>query len=136
VVVKIDKLSAERMEAQRRAMLASGGKPFFSVQHNTQIAAFWPTKFFWDTRRDPTGAMVSGVWAEGDWSQAGKDAVQGKNFRSFSPTFFVDKVSNDEDDPAQVQSNGAAPLNMGALENDPAFGSKMSPLWSDNQPRA
>jgi hypothetical protein len=135
VVVEINQLSAERMEQQRRALVAGGGKPFFSVQHNTQIAAFWPTKFFWDTRRDPTGAMVSGVWAEGEWSQAGKDAVQGKNFRSFSPTFFVDKVSNDENDPALVEANSSAPLNMGALENDPAFGRAMPPLWHDNQPQ-
>jgi hypothetical protein len=136
VCVKIDELSAERMEDQRRQLVAGGGKPFFSVQHNTQIAAFWPTKFFWATRRDPTGKAVTGVWADGEWSQAGKDAVEGKNFRSFSPTFFVDKISNDEDSPAEVECNEGAPLNMGALENDPAFGSKMAPLWSDNQPRA
>ena len=135
VVVLINELSADRMEQQRQALAAGGGKPFFSVQHNTQIAAFWPSRFFWDTRPDPTGAVVSGVWASGEWSQAGKDAVEGKNFRSFSPTFFVDKISVDAEDPAQVQCNPDAPLNIGALENDPAFGGAMSPLWPD-QPRA
>ena len=136
VVVEINEVSAERMEQQRRALVASGGKPFFSVQHNTQIAAFWPNRFFWDTRRAPDGKMVTGVWSSGDWSQAGKEAVEGKNFRSLSPTFFVDKVSNDEDAPAQVQCNPGAPLNLGALENDPAFGSAMSPLWHDNRSHA
>jgi hypothetical protein len=135
VVVEINEVSAERMEQQRRALAASGGKPFFSVQHNTQIAAFWPTKFFWATRRAPDGKMVQGVWADGEWSQAGREAVEGKNFRSFSPTFFVDKISNDEDSPAQVVCNPDAPLNIGALENDPAFGGAMSPLWHDNRPR-
>ena len=128
VCVLIDEVSAERMEEQRAALEAAGNKPFFSVQHNTQIAAFWPTKFFWDKRIDATGSFVAGVWAEGEWTKAGKEAVEGKNFRTFSPTFFVDKISNDEDDPAQVEANSNAKLNMGALENDPAF-EKISPLW-------
>lgn len=136
VCVLIDEVSAERMEQQRAILAASGNKPFFSVQHNTQIAAFWPTKFFWATRRAPDGKMVQGVWTEGVWSQAGREAVEGKNFRSFSPTFFVDKVSNDEDSPAEVECNPGAPLNLGALENDPAFSGAMPPLWNDHQPRA
>ena len=135
VVVGVNQDSAAQLERQRQILAAQGNKPFFSVQHNTQIAAFWPTRFVWDRRLDPTGKLVTGVWAEGEWSNAGREAVEGKNFRSFSPTFFVDKVSNDEDDPAQVECNEGAPLNMGALENDPAFGSAMSPLWHD-QPRA
>jgi hypothetical protein len=136
VVVKIDELSAERMEEQRAALEENGNKPFFSVQHNTQIAAFWPTKFFWDTRPGADGKMVTGVWVQGEWSQAGKDAVEGKNFRSFSPTFFVDKISDDPESPAHVQSNPNAKLNMGALENDPAF-TAIPPLWiSQPQPRA
>ena len=128
VVVEINEVSAERMEEQRVALCAAGNKPFFSVQHNTQIAAFWPTKFFWDKRIDATGSFVAGVWAEGEWTKAGKEAVEGKNFRTFSPTFFVDKISNDEDSPAEVEANVHAKLNMGALENDPAF-EKISPLW-------
>ncbi|MDE2096194.1 MAG: hypothetical protein KGL39_03040 [Patescibacteria group bacterium] len=129
VTVKIDEVSAERMEEQRAALEAGGNKPFFSVQHNTQIAAFWPTKFFWDTRLDATGSLVSGVWAEGEWTQAGREAVEGKNFRTFSPTFFVDAIRNDPEDPVEVACNVDAKLNMGALENDPAFES-ISPLWA------
>jgi hypothetical protein len=136
VVVGVNQDSAARLERQRQILAAQGNKPFFSVQHNTQIAAFWPSRFCWDTRHDPTGRVVTGVWADGEWSNAGREAVEGKNFRSFSPTFFVDKISNDEDDPAQVECNEAAPLNMGALENDPAFGRAMPPLWHDHQPRA
>jgi hypothetical protein len=136
VVVGVNQDSAAQLERQRQILAAQGNKPFFSVQHNTQIAAFWPTRFVWDRRLDPTGRAVTGVWADGEWSNAGREAVEGKNFRSFSPTFFVDKVSNDEDDPAQVECNTTAPLNMGALENDPAFGGAMSPLWHDHQPRA
>ena len=136
VVVGVNQDSAAQLERQRQILAAQGNKPFFSVQHNTQIAAFWPTRFVWDRRLDPTGKLVTGVWVDGEWSNAGREAVEGKNFRSFSPTFFVDKVSNDEDAPAEVECNPGAPLNMGALENDPAFGGAMSPLWHDNRPRA
>jgi hypothetical protein len=136
VTVGVNQDSAAQLERQRQILAASGNKPFFSVQHNTQIAAFWPSRFCWDRRRAPDGQMVTGVWADGEWSNAGREAVEGKNFRSFSPTFFVDKVSNDEDDPAQVECSPGAPLNMGALENDPAFAGAMPPLWPDNHPRA
>lgn len=137
VCVLVDAESAENLERQRQAMEATGNKPFFSIQHSTQIAAFWPTKFSWDTRLDASGKLVQGVWADGTWSQAGREAVEGKNFRSFSPTFFVDKISQGPDDPAQVAFNPQAKLNMGALENDPAF-QTIAPLWSDTgtKPRA
>lgn len=131
VCVKIDETSAERMEAQRVALTDDKNKPFFSIQHSTQIAAFWPTKFFWDTRLDATGSLVSGVWAEGEWTKSGSQAVEGKDFRTFSPTFFVNEITNDPENPAEVVCNKNAKLNMGALENDPAF-QLISPLWSKN----
>lgn len=136
VVVRVDESSAARLEQQRQILAASGNKPFFSVQHNTQIAAYWPSRIYWAVKPDPTGKMVEGIWADGEWTAAGREAVEGKNFRSFSPTFFVNGISNDEDNPAEVMCNESAPLNMGALENDPAFGGAMSPLWPDNQSQA
>jgi hypothetical protein len=135
VTVLVDETTAARLEQQRQILEASGNKPFFSVQHNTQVAAFWPSRFFWDTRPDVTGKMVEGVWAEGEWTAAGREAVAGKNFRTFSPTFFVNGVSTDPDKPAEVVCNENAKLNMGALENDPAF-TTISPLWKNPQPQA
>lgn len=135
VTVKVDEETAAALEQQRQILEASGNKPFFSIQHNTQVAAFWPSRFFWDTRPDVTGKRVSGVWATGEWSQAGREAVAGKNFRTFSPTFFVNGVSTDPDSPAEVICNPDAALNMGALENDPAF-TTISPLWKNPQPQA
>jgi hypothetical protein len=129
VVVEVDELSAERLEEQRQILEASGGKPFFSIEHETDIAAFWPTKFVWDTRLDATGKLASGVWAEGEWSASGRAAILGKDFRSFSPTFFVNAVRNDPDNPAQVVCNPNARLNFGSVVNCPAFES-ISPLWS------
>ena len=134
VLVEVNQQSAELLEQQRELLAASGNRPFFSVQHSTQIAAFWPTRFVWDTRLDATGKLVEGVWADGDWSLAGREAVEGKNFRSFSPTFFVDRVTTDPARPAQVVCYANAKLNMGALENDPAFAA-ISPLWKNVQPQ-
>jgi hypothetical protein len=84
---------------------------------------------------DATGKLATGVWADGTWTKAGRESVEGGSFRSFSPTFFVNKISNGPDDPAQVECNPSAKLNMGALENDIAFTS-ISPLWDSAQPRA
>ena len=130
ITVRVTEAAAEQLEKQREALEATVGKPFFSIQHNTQIAAFWPIRFFWDTRLDATGSFVSGVWAEGEWTQAGKDAVDGKNFRTFSPTFHFQANRHDPDLCGEVICNPGAKLNMGALENDPAF-AKISPLWAD-----
>ena len=69
------------------------------------------------------------MWVDGVWSKSGKDARDGKDFRFFSPTFHVDAVRNDPDNPARVVCNKDARGNMGALENDPAF-LNMAPLSS------
>jgi hypothetical protein len=79
---------------------------------------------------DATGKMATGVWADGEWSGSGKRARDEKDFRSFSPTFFVDDTRNDWDFPAKVVCNVDARANMGALENDPAFGAAMSPIFA------
>jgi hypothetical protein len=133
VIVSIEPGAAVALENQRKALLAahSGHKPFFSVEHKSGCAAFWPKKFSWDTRVDATGQARTGVWADGTWSAAGVEARDGKNYRGFSPTFFVNEVKADPDDPAVVVCSPDAKLNMGALENDPAF-ADLPPLWAHN----
>lgn len=131
VIVEVNAKSADLLEAQRKILTAANKKPFFSVEHATGIAAFWPTSFFWDKRIDATGSLVEGVWTKGEWTKAGREAVEGKNFRTFSPTFFVDAIRNDPDNPVQVICCDDAKANCGALENDPAF-QAMSPLWCKN----
>jgi hypothetical protein len=130
VTLKVDPKTAEAIEQQRAIMASGVNRPFFSIEHGTDLAAFWPSRFFWAARPDPTGKIVEGVWAEGEWSQAGRDAVCGRNYRMFSPTFYTNELSNDTDNPAQVVCNPDAALNLGALVNDPAF-REMSPLWPD-----
>ena len=131
VTVEIDASAADALQEQFEALKAKGSKPFFSIEHETDVAAFWPDEFFWDGKVDPTGSWVEGVWAKGTWSKSGREAVQGKDFRSFSPVFFVDAIRNDPDNPVHVICCDDAKPNMGALENDPAFIS-ISPLWAKN----
>ena len=130
VTVLVNELTARRLERQRQVLEDTVGKPFFSVQHSSQIAAFWPSRFLWGKRRDVTGKLAEGVWAEGEWSQAGLEAVAGRNVRAFSPTFHFDTLRNATGRPIQIACNQHAKLNMGALENDPAF-KTISPLWAD-----
>lgn len=132
VTLVVDASSADAVERQRTLLEAKGKKPFFSIQHGTEIAGFWPEKFSWGTRMDATGKYVEGVWADGFWTGSGKKARDEKDFRSFSPTFFVDEVKDNPSDPAIVVCNADARANMGALENDPAFGRAMSPIWASN----
>lgn len=131
VAVLVNEATAATMEKQRKALESRGKKPFFSITHEREDAAFWPTEFFWGERVDATGARRVGVWARGIWSGSGKEAVEKKDFRTFSPTFFVDSLRTDERHPAVVICNEDARANMGALENDPAF-QAMSPLWCSN----
>lgn len=131
VCVEVDAEAAGLLEKQRKMLTKIGRKPFFSPAHKEVMAAFWPTKFFWDKRIDATGSLSEGVWCEGEWTSTGKELVEGKAFRTFSPTFFVDAIRNDPDDPVHVICCEDAKANMGALENDPAF-QEISPLWAHN----
>jgi hypothetical protein len=131
VCVEVESGAVDELEKQRKVLTASGKKPFFSLQHKEGVAAFWPDKFFWDTRIDATGSMATGIWASGEWTDSGRKAVEGKDFRTFSPTFHVDAIRDDPDNPVHVICCEEAKANMGALENDPAF-QNMSPLWAGN----
>lgn len=131
VTVLIDEQTARALETQRALLTSKGAKPFFSPSHEESMAVFWPNKFFWDTRVDPTGSLVSGVWASGEWTNTGKNYVEGKEFRTFSPSFHVEDIRNDPENPVRVICCEDAKANMGALVNDPAF-QNISPLWAKN----
>ena len=136
VVVEVDAQAADELNHQLEVFAERGLKPYLSIgddSHASDTAAFWPEKFFWATRADATGKMVQGVWCQGQWSDAGRAGVVGKNFRSFSPTFFVDELSVNPRQPARITANENANPNMGALINDPAF-TNISPLWAKQQP--
>ncbi len=119
VRVQVDQDTAAVAQAALEAHQAHGPqRPFFDFDHDNRAASAWPIKFGWQDGPKP------GVYAEVEWTDPGSSAVQGKSYRSFSPTFFVD-----DDSPARVIG---APLNMGGLVNNPAF-QQMNPLWAKAQ---
>ena len=134
VCVEINEDTVEALEAQRKALTAGGKKPFFSIEHESEKAGFWPTEFVWEKRLVPSGELWEGVWARGEWTKSGRDAVEGKDYRTFSPTFFVSAIRNDPQHPVQVVCEDEARANMGALENDPAF-QEMAALWASGKYR-
>src|SRR5882724_1948439 len=117
--VKIDDLAAANIQKQHEVLRASGKRPYFDFNHEDGPASFWPETFVWK--------QGEGVIAKGEWTRRGKSAVEGKDFRAFSPVFHVD---NKRSDPATVVCKETADPNMGGLVNNPAF--KDLPLWAKN----
>lgn len=115
--VQVDRSTAAALQQALQAHQAEGLRPWFDFDHDNDAAAGWPTQFLW---RD---TPLPGVYAKVEWSKSGAEAIAGKDYRSFSPTFFVD---DPKAKPARVKG---APVNMGGLVNAPAF-KKILPLWA------
>ena len=82
IKVKVDQHAAAAIEKQRTQLMSSGKRPYFDFNHEDGPASFWPESFLWRSGE--------GVIASGEWSRRGKTAVEGKDFRAFSPVFHVD----------------------------------------------
>ena len=120
IKVMVDQRTAGEVERQRGEIQTRTGKRvYFDFNHEDGPASFWPESFTWRAKE--------GVIAKGEWSASGKRAVEGKDFRAFSPVFHVDDKRKD---PARVVCCEQASPNMGGLVNDPAFSSL--PLWAKN----
>lgn len=121
VNVMVDRSTAAALQAQLDSVNArTGDRAYFDFNHDDKEASFWPTQFTW--RESP----VAGVYVAGEWSEAGKKAISGKAYRSFSPVFHVD---DDRKNPVRVIAYTNARPNMGGLVNNPAFKSNL-PLWA------
>jgi len=120
VQVLVDKASAQALDTQRQSVMSKTGKrPYFDFNHEDRAASFWPEKFYWDNGRN-------GVFAKGEWSRSGQEGIEGKDWRQFSPVFYVDSAKNK---PAKIICNEYAKPNMGGLVNDPAF-HDILPFWA------
>ncbi|MHC1762916.1 MAG: phage protease [Verrucomicrobiia bacterium] len=118
LTLQVDRNTAATLQQTLEAHRAAGPqKPWFDFDHDKQSAAGWPTQYLWRDTPAP------GVYAKVEWSKPGAEAISGKAYRSFSPTFYVD---DETANPARVIG---APLNMGGLVNDPAL-DKILPLWA------
>jgi hypothetical protein len=116
LIVHVNRATAETAQAALTAHIARGlTRPYLDFDHKGEQASAWPKRFTWKD------APVPGVYVEVEWSKPGEDAIRGKAYRAFSPSFFV---SNEK--PAVVIG---VPLNMGGLVNEPAF-KNILPLWA------
>lgn len=124
VTVEVTPQTAQVAQAVLTAALqASKHRPYFDFDHDEAAAAAWPLEFAWRESPKP------GVWARVEWSKAGAQAVTGKEYRTFSPAFFLDDESGTK--AARVVD---APMAMGGLVNDPAY-RDMEPLWTSGRVR-
>jgi len=120
ITVQVDRDTASTMQRDLEGKLtASEHRPFFDFAHDEKLAAAWPTSFEW--RDEPPG-----VYATVEWSDSGLKAVDGKDYRAFSPAFYANTTRGTPDKPARVTG---APMSMGGLVNDPAF-KTILPLWA------
>ena len=125
-----------QLDAVRRT--SAPQRPYFDFNHEKDRASFWPERF---------EAGGDGVYVIGEFSASGKAAVEGKDYRAFSPLFYTDaeiplqalrsapsltiapgKLGSAEA-PAQVICFESAGLNFGGLVNEPAFRA-MQPLFA------
>jgi hypothetical protein len=119
IKVNVTAAAADAIEAQRARLRAKGKRPYFDFNHEDDAASFWPDSFHW--------RAGEGVIAKGEWTRRGREAVEGKDYRAFSPVFHVD---NKRAEAARVICKEQADPNMGGLVNNPAFNNL--PLWAKN----
>jgi hypothetical protein len=74
----INEESARQVEAQRMSIFCSGHLPFFSIGHDSEVPAFYPSKFFWV---DDT--LQGGVYCSGSFTNIGRQF-----FERGRPTYF------------------------------------------------
>jgi phage I-like protein len=111
----------QRFLAEQLGSVAAGreDRPFFDFNHEDREASAWPTEFYW-AGDDPASG---GVRARLEWSESGRRAVEGRAFRRFSPTFYLD---------AAGRVTGSS-TNMGGLVNRAAF-KRIAPLIASAAP--
>lgn len=134
------KAAAAALNAQLAEVIKNRApqKPYCDFNHDRDKASFWPLEFV---------AEADGVYVVGEFSASGKSAIEGKDYRGFSPTFYTDAELPDKpltgkthievpagkigsaEKPAQIICNPRAGLNFGGLVNEPAF-TEISPLWA------
>jgi hypothetical protein len=120
IVILVDPRTANAVEEQREQIETRTDKRvYFDFNHEDGRASFWPQSFHW--------RAGEGVIAKGEWSESGRRAIEGKDFRAFSPVFHVDDKRKE---PSKVVCVPSAGPNMGGLVNDPAFSNL--PLWAKN----
>jgi len=105
VTVVVDAEGAERLAHDLEKRLSDEIRPHAGFDHAAGPASFLPQEFKWDESR--------GVVLKVDWTDAGKNAVSGRNYSYFSPTFLL----GDEGQILGLPKTGE----IGSMTNNPAF---------------
>jgi hypothetical protein len=118
--IKVTAQVAERLTAalqEYNSKVAAGieDRPYFDFNHNDAEASAHVLSFSWGGD-DP---VKGGVRAKVEWTEPGKQALLGRAYRRFSPTFYLN---------AKGEVAGAA-VNMGGLVNKAAF-KEIAAIWS------
>lgn len=93
--VNVTERSAEILQADLAKLLAGKVAPYIDFDHEGKAAAAIPKRFRW--------VPGKGVMLELLWTKSGKERVQGKDYRYFSPTFQIDSDGS----PSGLPDNGA-----------------------------
>lgn len=110
-VVNVDKAAYERLQADlaehlRASAAGEKARPMLMFDHAAGNAAAKPLGFEWDDER--------GILLRVEWTQAGREAVEGGNYGYVSPAFRLAKGTG------QILGL-AGGVEVGSLVNDPAF---------------
>ena len=108
--VTVDASTAERLQRDLEDKLAAAdagkkARPCGLFDHADGKASLLPKKFTWDEER--------GVMLEAEWTDAGKAAVEGRDYSYWSPSFRLNKAGQ----VVGLQSG----VEVGSLVNNPAF---------------
>lgn len=111
LTVRVDAAACQRLQSDLAEQLAAyeageKARPVIMFDHNKSgNAAATPIAFEWDPKR--------GILLRVEWTQAGREAVEGGNYGYISPAFRA------EDDGTITGLTGG--VEVGSLVNDPAF---------------
>lgn len=104
VEVMVDEDTAKVLQESLETRLKDTIRPHASFDHRPGPASFLPKAFKWDDER--------GVMLDVDWTKSGQEAITGRDYSYFSPTFLLrdKKVIG-------LPKDGE----IGSLTNNPAF---------------
>lgn len=110
-LVTVDREACERLQADlsehlRASAAGEKARPMLMFDHTAGNAAAKPLGFEWDDER--------GILLRVEWTQAGRDAVEGGNYGYVSPAFRLAKGTGEI-------LGLAGGVEVGSLVNDPAF---------------
>lgn len=144
VTLRIDESTVAALNASLTEWNAENpaARAYFDKEHDKHAGATgWPIKFVWSNTPQP------GVYVEHEPTAFGKELIEGKVMRAFSPSFYSDAELPKQTPlrgqriapPSGKSGSPQKPARMiglvfpacGTLTNNPAF-TKILPLWAKN----